>query len=60
MIETPIEILLVEDDLSHAEIARRNLAAVTSPSNRLVHVADGQQALDYLRNPNTTISYVVD
>ena len=44
----PIEILLVEDDPSHAEISRRNLSVEGVPPNRLVHVADGQQALDYL------------
>lgn len=43
----PILILLVEDDLAHAEIIRRNLEEVTIP-NRLVHVQDGQEALDYL------------
>lgn len=43
----PIAILLVEDDLAHAEIVRRNLAAFRV-ANRLTHVADGQAALDYL------------
>jgi two-component system response regulator len=40
-------ILLVEDDLAHAEIVRRNLS--DSPvATRLKHVVDGQEALDYL------------
>ncbi|MCE9608732.1 MAG: response regulator [Chthoniobacter sp.] len=44
---TPSEILLVEDNLHDAELAiralrKRNLA------NHLVHVADGQAALDFL------------
>ena len=43
----PIIILLVEDDLAHAEIVRRNLGEF-HVANRIVHVADGQAALDYL------------
>jgi CheY-like chemotaxis protein len=42
-----IVILLVEDDAAHAEIVRRNLEGFRL-GNRLVHVADGQAALDYL------------
>ena len=40
-------ILLVEDDPAHAEIVRRNFVNFRM-ANRLMHVADGQQALDYL------------
>jgi CheY-like chemotaxis protein len=43
----PVVILLVEDDPAHAEIVRRNLADFRM-ANRLHHVADGQEALDYL------------
>ena len=43
----PITILLVEDDPAHAEIVRRNLAS-SRIANRLIHVSDGQTALDYL------------
>ena len=43
----PIVILLVEDDEAHAEIARRNFAA-SHIANRLIHVADGQAALESL------------
>ena len=43
----PIVILLVEDDPAHVEIVRRNLAE-NRVANRLMHVADGQAALDYL------------
>jgi CheY-like chemotaxis protein len=43
----PIVILLVEDDPAHAEIVRRNFEDFRI-ANRLVHVADGQAALDYL------------
>jgi len=44
---TPITILLVEDDPAHAEIVRRNFEDF-GMANRLVHVSDGQDALDYL------------
>jgi len=43
----PITILLVEDEPAHAEIVRRNFEELRL-ANRLVHVADGQAALDYL------------
>lgn len=43
----PITILLVEDDPAHAEIVRRNFEDFRL-ANRLMHVADGQDALDYL------------
>ncbi len=43
----PIQILLVEDDAAHAEIARRNLETF-QVANQLVHLSDGQQAVDYL------------
>ncbi len=43
----PFLILLVEDDPAHAEIVRRNLEDARV-ANRLVHVSDGQAALDYL------------
>lgn len=40
-------VLLVEDEPAHAEIVRRNFADF-HPTSRLIHVADGQAALDYL------------
>ncbi|MHB1038236.1 MAG: response regulator [Pirellulales bacterium] len=43
----PVVVLLVEDDLCHAELVRRNLE-VPGVAHRLMHVADGQAALDYL------------
>lgn len=42
----PIKILLVEDDPAHAEIVRRNLADFRV-ANTIVHLEDGQAALDY-------------
>lgn len=44
---TPVTILLVEDDEAHAEIIRRNLGDARV-ANRIIHVRDGQAALDYL------------
>lgn len=44
--ESPV-VLLVEDEPAHAEIVRRNFADF-HPASRLMHVADGQAALDYL------------
>jgi CheY-like chemotaxis protein len=43
----PVVILLVEDDPAHAEIVRRNFENFRI-ANRLIHLADGQAALDYL------------
>lgn len=48
---SPIHILLVEDDPAHAEIVRRNLGDFRV-ANRIVHVEDGQAALDYLYRAN--------
>jgi two-component system, response regulator len=42
-----VVILLVEDDPAHAEIVRRNLETFRV-ANRMLHVSDGQAALDYL------------
>lgn len=43
----PNLILLVEDDLAHAEIVRRNFSS-SRIGTRLKHLSDGQAALDYL------------
>lgn len=43
----PINILLVEDEPAHAEIVRRNFEDFRV-ANRLEHVWDGEEALDYL------------
>jgi CheY-like chemotaxis protein len=47
----PIVILLAEDDPAHAEIVRRNMEN-SRIANRLEHVKDGQEALDYLYRRN--------
>ena len=46
-----IVILLVEDEEAHAEIVRRNFES-SRLANQLIHVADGQAALDYLYRRN--------
>jgi CheY-like chemotaxis protein len=51
MMGEPIVILLAEDDPAHAEIVRRNLES-SRIINRLQHVSDGQEALDYLYRRN--------
>jgi CheY-like chemotaxis protein len=43
----PVVILLVEDDPAHAEFVRRSMSDFLV-ANRIVHVEDGQAALDYL------------
>jgi len=43
----PLIILYVEDDFAHAEIAKRNLQN-NRILNTIIHVDDGQKALDYL------------
>ena len=44
---SPLHILLVEDNLDHAELVRRNLERLQVP-NRLLHVEDGEVALEYI------------
>lgn len=43
----PALILLVEDNASHAELVMRGLAD-HHVANRIVHLTDGQMAIDYL------------
>ncbi len=43
----PKVVLLVEDEPAHAEIVKRNFEDFLL-TNQLVHVSDGQEALDYL------------
>lgn len=43
----PVLVMLVEDNLDHAELIRRTLAT-HRVANRIRHFTDGQSALDYL------------
>lgn len=47
MTTEPLLVLLVEDNEDHAELVIRTLGEHPVP-NRLLHLSDGQQALDYL------------
>jgi CheY-like chemotaxis protein len=42
-----LEILLAEDDEGHALLVQRNLTR-SGLANRVIHAADGQEALDYV------------
>lgn len=44
----PLVILLAEDDEGHAYLIRQNLEEA-GIANEVVHVPDGQEALDYIR-----------
>ena len=48
MVTQPLIVLLAEDDEGHASLVRRNLKRA-GIANEIVHVSDGQEALDYLR-----------
>jgi len=47
MVAESLVILLAEDDEGHAELVKRNLARA-GIANEIVHVTDGQQALDFV------------
>jgi len=66
MRSAPDTILLVEDDLSQAELIRANLEIGNIPQE-IVHVSDGQEALDFVRRlgafqqrPAATILILLD
>ena len=48
--DEPVIILMVEDEPAHAEIVRRNFTGFRMANRpvQLMHVSDGQAALDYL------------
>jgi CheY-like chemotaxis protein len=48
MVAQPLVVLLAEDDDGHATLVSRNLKRA-GIANDLVHVSDGQEALDYVR-----------
>ncbi len=43
----PLLVLMVEDNPDHAELVKRNLSE-HRVANRIIHLSDGQEALDYL------------
>lgn len=47
----PLNILFIEDDPAHAEITMRNFEK-HRVLNNVIHLSDGQQALDYLLRKN--------
>lgn len=54
MTDSQVEILLIEDSMDDAELTiralkKRNLA------NRLLHINDGEKALEYLFNPTNSL-----
>jgi len=67
MMLEPLVILLAEDDPGHAHLVQTNLKR-SGVANHLVHVQDGQAALDYIhckgnfadRNPNGPLLLVLD
>jgi DNA-binding response OmpR family regulator len=48
----PLTVLLVEDNLDHAELVMRNMADF-QVANSIIHVEDGEAALDYLYGRGT-------
>ena len=51
IIDSPVVILLVEDNPSHAELIMRSLED-NRAKNQIYHVSDGEMALDYLFRRN--------
>jgi CheY-like chemotaxis protein len=47
MVGEPVLVMLVEDNLDHAELVMRTLAD-HRVANRIIHFTDGQSALDYM------------
>ncbi len=67
MADQPLSVLLAEDDPGHATLVIRNLMRA-GVANDLVHVADGQEALDFVhcqgnyaeRTPNGPLLLLLD
>lgn len=67
MAAEPMVILLAEDDEAHAVLVKRNLVRA-GIANEVVHVADGQEALDFVhcqgnyesRKPNGPLLLILD
>ena len=52
MLAEPLVIVLAEDDEGHAQLVRINLKRA-GVANEIVHVTDGQQALDFILRRGT-------
>ncbi len=52
MVGEPILVMLVEDNADHAELVIRTLESHHIP-NKIMHISDGESALDYLLRRNT-------
>lgn len=52
MFGEPLTILLVEDNLDHAELVMRNMEEF-QVANTIIHIEDGEAALDYLYGRGT-------
>jgi len=51
--ELKVDIILVEDDLGHATLIKKNLKRANIRNN-IIHLADGQEALDFFFDPSKT------
>ena|SRR5579859_1977639 len=59
MATRPLVMLLAEDDEGHAELIQMNLRSA-GILNHIVHVHDGQEALDYVRCEGTYLGRILD
>lgn len=59
MIPRELVILLAEDDPGHAYLVQENLQEA-GVANQVVHVSDGQEALDYIRCQGAHVGRVPD
>ena len=55
----PMTLILAEDDEGHASLVQRNLRRAGFV-NDLVHVKDGQEALDYIRGEGTFVGRIIN
>lgn len=51
----PVLVMLVEDNIDHAELVKRTLAE-HQIANKIIHFSDGQTALDYLNHQGSYIN----
>jgi|SRR5688572_7220857 two-component system response regulator len=58
MIQTPVEILLIEDNPDDAGLAIRALKK-NNLANNLLHLQDGEEAIDFLFNDNNQMPKLI-